>query len=133
VSAAGCEFRYAGMPRQFVPYRRGLKGHSQALRRDPSPAERKLWYEFLSGLPEKFTRQKPLGHYIADFYCSKHRLVIELDGDSHFGDQGLRYDERRTRQLGAEGIRVVRFMNTEVMQDFEGVCRNIRQILEAKT
>jgi very-short-patch-repair endonuclease len=56
--------------RPFVPYRRDLKPRSQSLRRDPSPAERKLWFEFLRDLPFKFTRQKPLGHYIADFYCA---------------------------------------------------------------
>ena len=76
------------MARSFVPYRRTLKPRSQALRRDPSPAERKLWYEFLRDLPAKFTRQKPLGHYIADFYCAKHRLVIELD--EYRGNAGLR-------------------------------------------
>src|SRR6185503_861626 len=107
---------------RFITYRRSLKPRSQALRRNPTPAERKLWYEFLNGRPEKFTRQKPLGHYIADFYCSKHRLVIELDGDSHFSDQGQRRDERRTAQLAQLGVQVLRFTNTEVMQDFEGVC-----------
>ena len=49
--------------RQFVPYRRDLKPRSQSLRRDPSPAERKLWFEFLRDLPMKFTRQKPLGGF----------------------------------------------------------------------
>ena len=121
------------MARRFVPYRRALKVRSQALRRDPSPAERKLWYEFLSGLPEKFTRQKPLGHYIADFYCSRHRLVIEVDGDSHFTGKAEQYDVGRTAQLEAQGIRVVRFTNTEVMQDFEGVCSTIRKIVEPTT
>src|ERR1700741_1294653 len=97
------------MTRRFIPYRRDLKPRSRAQRRDPSPAERKLWYEFLSSLPEKFTRQKPLGHYIADFYSSSLRLVIELDGDSHFDDRAERYDARRTERLEEEGVRVVRF------------------------
>ena len=68
------------MTRRFIPYRRDLKRSSQSLRRDPTPAERKLWYAFLRTLPIKFTRQKPLGHYIADFYCANERLVIEVDG-----------------------------------------------------
>ena len=110
------------MTGRFIPYRRDLKPHSQALRRDPSPAERKLWYEFLRTLPTKFTRQKPLGHYIADFYCASERLVIEVDGDSHFSERGEQYDETRTAQLQAMGVRVVRVTNLEVMQDFEGVC-----------
>ena len=121
------------MPRRFIPYRRDLKRPSQSLRRDPSPAERKLWYEFLSGLPVKFTRQKPLGHYIADFYCANARLVIEVDGDSHFSEDGVRYDAIRTLHLESEGIRVLRFNNIEVMEEFEGVCQKIGAALELKT
>ena len=120
------------MSNRFIPYRRDLKPRSQAARRDPSPAERKLWYEFLRDLPVKFTRQKPLGHYIADFYCSPYRLVIELDGDSHYSDRARQYDERRTGRLETLGIRVVRFTNTEVMQNFEGVCAEIRRILGSR-
>ena len=91
------------MARSFIPYRRALKPRSQALRRDPTPAERKLWYEFLCGLADKFTRQKPLGSYIADFYCSRCRLVVELDGDSHFTEGAQRYDKVRTAQLETMG------------------------------
>jgi very-short-patch-repair endonuclease len=118
--------------RHFIPYRRDLKRRSQSLRRDPSPAERKLWYEFLRNLPVKFTRQKPLGRYIADFYCASRLLVIELDGDSHYNDRAQRYDESRTAALEGEGIRVLRVMNSEVMQDLEGVCAMILRILDAK-
>ena len=113
------------MDRRFIPYRSRLKGRSQSLRRDPTPAERKLWFEFLRTLPEKFTRQKPLGHYIADFYCSSHRLVIEVDGNSHFDPKAERADARRTSALELEGLRVVRFTNEDVMQRFEGVCGEI--------
>ena len=95
------------------------------MRRDPSPAERKLWYEFLRMLPEKFTRQKPLGRYIADFYCSSEQLVIELDGDSHYTERAQQYDERRTAELEMERIRVLRITNAEVMQNFEGACATI--------
>ena len=65
------------MSRPYLRYRGDLTKRAQSLRRDPTPAERKLWYELLSTLPHKFTRQKPLGSYIADFYCSSARLVIE--------------------------------------------------------
>jgi len=116
------------MPR-FVPYRRSLTPRARVLRRDGTPAERKLWYEFLRMLPEKFTRQKPLGAYEADFYCSSHRLVIELDGDSHFVGNAA-YDAVRTCQLASLGIRVVRFTNAEVLESFEGVCLKIEQALK---
>ncbi len=119
--------------RPFQPYRRDLKPRSQSLRRDPSPAERKLWFEFLRDLPVKFTRQKPLGHYIADFYCASQQLVIEVDGDSHFDDAGERYDTARTAILELVGIRVMRITNLEVMEQFEGVCQRIHHALARST
>ena len=119
--------------RGFISYRRGLKSPSRELRKDPTPAERKLWFEFLRELPQKFTRQKPLGGYIADFYCSSSRLVIEVDGDSHFSDAGERYDASRTARLELEGLRVLRFTNLDVMQHFEGVCKRIANALAEKT
>jgi len=121
--------RSFGMPR-FVPYRRPLTSRARSLRKDPTPAERKLWYEFLSGRPEKFTRQKPLGSYVADFYCSRRRLVIELDGDSHFMERAAQYDATRTAELELLGLRVLRFTNAEVMETFEGVCLQITRALE---
>ena len=118
------------MSHPFVNYRRLLKKPARLLRRDPSPAERKLWYEFLRELPAKFTRQKPLGQYIADFYCAGARVVIEVDGDSHFSPAGEIHDAVRTARLAHEGIRVLRFTNAEVMEQFEGVCGRIVQELE---
>jgi len=114
---------------RLVPYRLRLKERSRGLRRESSPAERKLWFEFLRDRPEKFTRQKPLGAYIADFYCSKLRLVIEVDGDSHFTVAGVRADAARMAALQALGLRVIRFTNAEVMGQFDGVCERIEQAL----
>jgi very-short-patch-repair endonuclease len=114
------------MPR-FIRYR-DPSFRARELRRDQTPAEKKLWFEFLREQPEKFTRQKPLGRVITDFYCSAHRLVIEVDGDSHFVDGGRR-DAGRTEALQALGVRVIRFTNEEVMQRFEGVCMEIRKAL----
>jgi len=99
------------------------------MRSDGTPAERKLWHEFLKALTAKFTRQKPLGPYIADFYCSSHRLIIEIDGDSHFSDRGEAYDAARTAWLASHGLRVVRFTNPEVIEEFEGVCERILEAL----
>ena len=111
--------------RPFIPYRNDLKRRAQSLRRDSSPAERKLWYEFLRTLPQRFTRQKPLGRYIADFYCSSQQLVIELDADSHYTGRAPCYDAQRTADLETQGIRVVRITNADVMQNFEGACTTI--------
>lgn len=117
------------MHRPYVRYRRNLTARARNLRSDPTPAERKLWFEFLSSHPIKFTRQKPLGRYIADFYCAKLQLVIELDGDTHFTDRGEGYDRRRTASLESERIRVLRFTNKEVMEQFEAVCQRIEEVL----
>ena len=117
--------------RRWIPYRARLTSRAQALRHDPTPAEKKLWYELLRDLPHKFTRQKPLGRYVADFYCSRLRLVIELDGDSHYTDRAQCYDEMRTILLEQQGLRVIRFTNTEVLQNFEAVCGVITAALDA--
>jgi very-short-patch-repair endonuclease len=115
--------------RRCLPYQARLVRRARELRRDLSPAERKLWYEFLRGLPHKFTRQKPLGRYIADFYCSKKRLVIEVDGDSHFTGRGPQHDADRTAAMAAFGLRVIRFTNLDVMKRFEAVCLEIEKAL----
>jgi very-short-patch-repair endonuclease len=115
--------------RPSIPYRKDLRLRARILRRELTPAERRLWFEFLSGLPQKFTRQKPIGHYVADFYCSKHRLVIEVDGDSHFTARGENYDLLRTAELESLGLSVLRFTNVEVMQDFEAVCEAVLRAL----
>jgi very-short-patch-repair endonuclease len=119
------------MAPRFVPYRRNLKTRAQAMRRDSPQPERRLWYELLSGLPQRFSRQKPLGPYVADFYCSAHRLVIEIDGDSHFTEKGGSYDAARTKCLKSRGIRVLRFTNEEVMREFEAVSLAIQEALRA--
>jgi very-short-patch-repair endonuclease len=113
----------------YLPYRSDLKERARALRKSLTAPERKLWYEFLSALPARFTRQKPLADYIVDFYCSQARLVIEVDGDSHYQPGASGYDERRTEVLGRLGIRVLRFTNREVIEQFPGVCEKILQAL----
>src|SRR5947207_3658312 len=105
----------------FLDYRRRLKRSARSLRSDPTPAERKLWFEFLRDLPLRFSRQKPLGDYIADFYCAARMLIIEVDGDSHFSNRGELHDKRRTASLEPQGLRIIRFTNREVMDQFQAV------------
>ena len=87
--------------------------------------ERHLWYDFLRYYPVKFLRQKILGRYIADFYCAKVNLVIELDGSGHYTEIGIEKDNERTNYLEKYGITVVRIPNNEVNQNFRGVCEYI--------
>ena len=108
----------------FLPYNPQLVARAREMRKNPTVAERKLW-GYLRNFPVKFWRQKPINNFIVDFYCPKLKLVIEVDGDSHFTDSGLVYDEERTRVLEGYGLRVIRFTNDEVVQNFEGVCEQI--------
>ena len=72
---------------------------AKTLRKNMTPWERKLWYEFLRNYPIRFQRQKALGNYIADFYSAKARIVIELDGGGHYTAEQINNDNIRTKQL----------------------------------
>ncbi|GMA16813.1 endonuclease domain-containing protein [Deinococcus metallilatus] len=106
-------------------YTRCLAPRARELRNHPTPAERKLWFEFLRIHPVKFRRQVPLQGYILDFYAPVLKLCIELDGRSHDGQAAQQYDAERTRRLTASGIRVVRFSNAEVLGQFAEACATI--------
>ena len=98
---------------------------AKELRKNMTKEERHLWYDFLRDYPVKFTRQKVLGKYIADFYCAKANVVIELDGSQHYEDEGLVNDKKRTEYLEQYGIKVIRISNLDVLKNFEGVCMYI--------
>ena len=108
--------------RQLVPLAREL-------RKNMTPQERDLWYKYLRNHPLKFTRQKVLGKYIADFYCASAKLVIELDGSQHYEEKGLEADRERTDFLKRYGIRVLRIPNNAVTKNLRGVCDYIDGIL----
>ncbi len=102
------------------------------LRKNMTKEERHLWYDFLKNYPIKFLRQKIIGKYIADFYCAKANLVVELDGSQHFEEIGLEKDEKRTVYLEQYGITVIRITNLEISQNFEGVCEHIDYIVKER-
>ena len=114
----------------FIPYRKDLRQKARSLRANMTAAEQKLWFQFLRGFPHPVLRQKPVDDYIVDFYCSRLKLVIEVDGDSHYEDTALAYDKRRTEALEKLGLRVMRFTNREVMEEFEAVCERILGMVE---
>ena len=76
-----------------LEYDRRLIGTAKALRKNLTPKERKLWYEFLNKYRVRFQRQKVIGHYIADFYCASAKLIIEIDGSGHYTDEQQRCDD----------------------------------------
>ena len=91
--------------------------------------ERKLWYNFLRTYPLLFLRQKIIGGYIADFYCAKAGLIVEIDGSQHYQDGAAEYDAARTEYFGSLGLKVVRLSNIEVNKNFRGVCEYIDKIV----
>ena len=98
---------------------------AKQLRTEMTKEERHLWYDYLRSYPIRFSRQKVLGRYIADFYCAKARLVVELDGSQHYTDESMIKDAERTRFLEDYGLQVLRVPNNEIGKNFEGVCMTI--------
>ena len=98
---------------------------SQKLRREMTREERHLWYDFLKQLPITVNRQKVIGPYIVDFYCASAKLVIELDGSQHYEDAKKTEDQERDRFLTGLGLRILRYSNRDVNQQFRNVCEDI--------
>ena len=98
---------------------------AKALRKNMTPWERKLWYDFLRTYPVRFQRQKAIGNYIADFYCARARLVIELDGGGHYTAEQAEKDALRTKDLESMNLTVVRVCNLDIDRNFRGVCEYI--------
>ena len=98
---------------------------AKTLRKNMTPWERKLWYNFLRNYPLRFQRQKAVGDYIVDFYCAKARLVIELDGGGHYTAEKIERDNIRTKKLEDANLTVLRICNLDVDNNFNGVCECI--------
>ena len=87
---------------------------AKMLRKNMTPEERHLWYDFLNKYPVRFLRQKVIDNYIVDFYCHQARLIIELDGSQHYTDDGKKNDEERTKCFEQRGLNVLRIPNNEI-------------------
>ena len=109
-----------------------IRQRAKELRWHMTPAEKALWERLkdkrLQGL--KFRRQHPLHHFILDFYCHAHRLVVEVDGGVHQEQQV--YDEARTEWLAQHGFMVIRFSNEEILGHLEGVLQQIVEACQAR-
>ena len=108
-----------------LPYNSKLIPRAKELRRNATPQENHLWYDFLRKYPVRFQRQKTIDGFIADFYCHAAKLVIELDGSQHREPDAVAYDMERTRVLERYGLEVLRFPNEKIDKDFQTVCRQI--------
>ena len=106
-------------------HNKALVDIGRILRKNMTPEERHLWYDFLRTYPIRFNRQKIIRNYVVDFYCTKAKLIIELDGSQHYKDNGIEKDIERTNFLEQYDFKVIRIPNNEIKQNFRGVCEYI--------
>ncbi|MCK5412772.1 MAG: endonuclease domain-containing protein [Candidatus Pacebacteria bacterium] len=120
--------------KKFIPYNRNLTKKARENRKNPTKAEKKIWYEVLKNKEfnsYKFIRQKPLDNFIVDFYCSELLFAIEIDGDSHL--EQIDYDKSRTKKLNQFGIKIVRYTNFEILDNIEGVYDDLKKRVEKRS
>lgn len=109
-----------------------LKSRAKALRHNQTPQEQKLWtiirnkqfYGF------KFLRQYVINPYIVDFICREEKIIIEIDGGQHNQADAINYDNTRTIYLENLGYNVIRFWNTEIESNIDGVYETLQKIFE---
>lgn len=108
-----------------MPDDKEMLRRARELRKQMTPQERKLWYDYLRTHPVKFRKQHIMGDYILDFYCPAAALVIEIDGSQHYTKYSKEYDTKRSAFLHYEGFRIIRYPNTLINKNFSGVCEHI--------
>lgn len=101
----------------------GAKSRARQLRKRATPPEQLLWYSLrlLKPLGLHFRRQAPIGPYFPDFACHRSKIVVELDGSQHAEGAAVEYDMQRTAYLNSRGYRVLRFWNSDVLENRDGV------------
>ena len=110
---------------KYNNYNKNLNLKATILRKNMTKFEKKLWYRFLKKYEIKFYKQRIIDNFIADFYCPKAKLIIELDGEQHHSERKTEYDKYRTEILNKYNIEVLRFDNPEIKSDFITVCDKI--------
>jgi len=106
-------------------YNEKLINNSRELRKNMTPEEKHLWYDFLKNLDITVHRQKVIFDFIVDFYIPSCKIVIELDGSQHYEKENHKNDKERDLKLSSEGITVLRYTNLQIKRDFENVCKDI--------
>ena len=113
-----------------LPKNPHLSPVARNLRRRMTKQEKHLWYDFLRDYKVQFNRQKVIGKYIVDFYCHSAQLAVEIDGGQHFDTERMQKDIKRTKMLNSYGIKVLRFTNNEIDNNFFEVCMKIKEKVE---
>ena len=119
----------------YLPYSGNLKVLSRQLRKNLTDAERLLWLKIKRRQIKnyQFTRQKPIGNYIADFYCKKARLVIEVDGGQHYENNNIKKDQKKDESFKKLGLRIIRFTNLDILKNIDNVVDKIYREIDSKT
>ena len=106
-------------------HNKNMVANAKSLRKNMTKEERHLWFDFLRTYRIRFQRQKVLGKYIVDFYCSEAKIVVELDGSQHYEPMRIEKDTERTVYLQQYDLTVIRIPNNAVAHNFSGVCESI--------
>lgn len=116
--------------RLFTGYDKKLKSRADELRKNMTQQEWNLWYFYLRNHRLKWYRQRIIDRFIVDFYCHTAKLVIEIDGGQHYTEQGIVYDTERTQVLQGYGLKVLRYTNQQLVDNFQEVCWDIERNLQ---
>ncbi len=114
---------------KMYPYNKELTQYAKELRKNMTPEEKHLWYDFLRFLPMTVKRQQVVGNYILDFFIPSANIDIELDGSQHFDSKAREADEVRDSSLSSVGIKVIRYTNGDVNRNFDGVVTDIMRMV----
>lgn len=114
----------------MIPYNKKLVPNAQELRKNMTPEEKHLWYDFLKRLPMNVRRQHNIENYIVDFYIAEKKIVIEVDGRQHLSAEHKKADEERDVALSAWGITVLRYSNDAIRNCFNEVASDVLKHLD---
>ena len=109
----------------MIPYNKKLVSNARTLRKNMTPEEKHLWYDFLKRIPFNVRRQHNIENYIVDFYIAQKKIVIEVDGRQHQLPDRKEADEQRDAVLATWGITVLRYSNDNIRNNFNGVAEDI--------
>ena len=109
----------------MIPYNKKLVSNARTLRKNMTPEEKHLWYDFLKRLPFNVRRQHNIENYIVDFYIAEKKIVIEVDGRQHLLPEHKEADEQRDATMSSWGIVVLRYPNDSIRNNFNAVAEDI--------
>ena len=109
----------------MIPYNKNLVSNARELRKNMTPEERHLWYDFFKKIPLNVKRQHNIENYIVDFYIAERKIVIEVDGLQHLSPENKESDDKRDKALADWGIKVLRYSNESIRKSFSVVVADI--------